>query len=417
MKIQLITIGNELLNGKTEDKNAFWMAGECFKRHFQLQKVHVIGDNEQLFHSALSEALKNADVVITTGGLGPTKDDLTKDMLCSFFKIQKTHNPRADEIILKHFKRGGRTYDYEKYDYHNVPLEMDIFENPTGYAPGLAIKTADGKIVCATPGVPNEYKAMVSEHVFPYLLTHGPKSSLIYDHLIIKTWKLPEADIFGRLCPTLWDQLAKYGEVSSLPHMVGVDIGIYLSGTDIVEIADKKKIILEVINKTALKDYIWHIGVESLEEVILATAKAKKIMFGFAESATGGLCSDRISNIAGSSTVFMGSVICYNPQIKIENLNVQKLTIKQYSVYSNEVAQEMAVGLNHAIKTQVAVAITGVAGPGDDGEHPAGKVSIAVAGPKGVESETFHFKGDRTGLKFRFSQMALFKLLEYLKTL
>lgn len=415
MKIQLIAIGNELLNGKTTDKNGHWLAAECFRRHFNLQKVHIIGDDPKLFQSAMTSALEEADAVITSGGLGPTKDDLTKQMMADYFHFKCVYNAKAEKIILEHFKRGNKEYDYSKYDYHNSPVEFEVFHNPTGYAPGLGYVTPDNKVVCATPGVPNEYKAMLTESVFDFLVSNLPQSTRLRENVVVKTWKLPEADIFGKLCPTLWEDLANFGEVSSLPHMVGVDIGVYLEGSSPEEIQKKKDEVLKVIFQSPLKDFIWHIGQKSLEQVILQEAQINGLSIGFAESATGGLCSDRISNIPGASQILKGSIVCYQEDIKTNLLKVDPETIAQYSVYSDQVAKQMAQGALLALNCDIAVAITGVAGPNDDGPHPAGKVSIAVADKNSCESETFYFKGDREGLKFRFSQIALFKLLEKVK--
>ena len=207
MNVDLIIVGNELLNGKIEDRNTHYLAAELYNQGHKLRKVHIIGDDEKLYFEALDAAFSHSEVVITTGGLGPTQDDLTKDILGNYFKFPSEFSQEALEITLSHFKRGNREYDQDKFPYHNLPRGFKAIFNPAGYAPGLHY--TDGKrTVFATPGVPTEFQAMLKEEIFPKLNTD---SSRIIKHVIVKTWKVPESKIFYELAPELWDKLSPLG--------------------------------------------------------------------------------------------------------------------------------------------------------------------------------------------------------------
>ncbi|MBT4791371.1 MAG: competence/damage-inducible protein A, partial [Halobacteriovoraceae bacterium] len=207
MNFDLIIIGNELLNGKIQDKNTFFMAKNLYQQGHHLRKVHLIGDNYQDFSKALIEAQQSVQVVITTGGLGPTKDDLTKEMLASFFNKKITFNEQAYQQTLSHYKRHDRKYNKDKIDYHNLPLEFKALPNSIGYAPGISY-TVDAKYIFALPGVPVEFQEMLTQAVLPQLKKY--KSEKI-KHIIIKTWKTSEANIFHKIAPTLWEQLETFG--------------------------------------------------------------------------------------------------------------------------------------------------------------------------------------------------------------
>ncbi len=408
MNIELIIIGNELLNGKIQDLNSHYLGQKLFQENHQLQKVQIIGDNPDQFNQALSSALEESDVVIFTGGLGPTRDDLTKKMLADYFEKEIVFNEKALEVSMAHYKRGERKYNKSKIDYHNLPLEFSPLHNPVGYAPGIFYQDKK-KFIFATPGVPSEFQAMLNEEILPRLSTPDEISK----HVIIKTWKLPEAYIFHKTAPQLWSQLNPIGEVSSLPHLIGVDIGVRVTGTTQAEIDIKEQKVLEVIDQSPLKEFVWHIGPESVEEVIVQKASDKNLTIGFSESCTGGLCASRITDVSGSSQVFWGSVVSYANEVKMKSLYVSDQTLKDHGAVSKETAYEMAKGAREHLGVDIAVSTTGVAGPnGGSKEKPVGTVGIGISTKEKTSSEIYHFKGDRVTLKKRFSFMALFLLLE-----
>jgi nicotinamide-nucleotide amidase len=409
MNIDLIIIGNELLNGKIQDLNTHFLAQELYKNGHNLRKVHIIADHYSDFSEALEMALSKSDIIITSGGLGPTKDDLTKTMLAQYFKKEIEFSQEAYDITLSQYERGNREYNKEISHYHNIPTDFAPIYNPLGYAPGLLLEI-EGKKVFATPGVPSEFQVMFKDVISP---NHIGVSKTLIKHVIVKTWKLPEAKIFRSIDPGLWEKLEVFGDVSSLPHRLGVDIGIQIKAKSENELEKTEKELINIFNNSPVKDYIWHFGPELLEEVIVAKAKEKSLTIGFAESCTGGLCASRITDVSGSSSVFWGSVVSYANEVKQGTLGVELETLQKYGAVSEQTALEMASGARKELAVDIAITTTGIAGPGGGSkEKPVGTVGIGVSTRFNENSELFVFTGNRKSLKHTFSQAALFKLLE-----
>jgi nicotinamide-nucleotide amidase len=410
MKFDLIVIGNELLNGKIQDLNSHFLAQQLYKQNHELNQVHVIADNEKQFLSTMKTAINQSDVIITCGGLGPTKDDLTKNMLAKFFNKEVLYSEQSYKVTTDHYKRGKREYDQKNIDYHNIPENFKAINNPVGFAPGLGYIDSEEKFVFACPGVPSEFQAMLTQEILPQL---NINTSKVIKHIIIKTWKVPEAKIFHELCPKLWDTLSSFGEVSSLPHFYGVDVAVKLVESTKEEIHQKEQKITALIKETKLAPYIWNIGPESLPEFIVKVATENKLTIGFSESCTGGLCASQITDISGSSSIFWGSIVSYANEVKIKSLTVSQETLKNHGAVSEQTALEMAIGAKKELGVDIAVSTTGIAGPGGgSAEKPVGTVGIGVCSEKSQTSQVYHFHGDRLTLKKRFSDRALVVLLE-----
>lgn len=407
MKVEIIVIGNELLLGKIKDLNAYWLANKLLQHGQQLSHISVVADTKEELNSAIKLAWRRSDLVITSGGLGPTKDDLTKYILGDYFKKEICFSQQAYDIALQHCERYQREYDKEKYHYHDIPKDFEPIFNPSGYAPGLKYTENAKTLICA-PGVPREFETMISE-VLPTVI--GEQSQVI-ERFTVKTYKLPESNIFHSLIPDLWEHLKKYGEPSSLPHYAGVDIGVVLKG-DQETVNKQKKELIEYFDASAIKENIYYYGNKTLPEILVEKAKEKKLTFGFAESCTGGLNSSRITDVSGSSSVFNGSIVSYSNEVKQKSLNVKSKTLNNHGAVSEETAFEMAIGARDVLNVDIAISTTGIAGPtGGSKEKPVGTVGIGISSKNGSDSKIYHFKGDRETLKFRFSQMAFFLLLD-----
>jgi nicotinamide-nucleotide amidase len=409
MKIEIIVIGNELLQGKIQDKNAQWLAKRLLTLGHQLQAISIVADLENDLMAALATARKRSDLVFTSGGLGPTKDDITKDIFVKFFKAPLYESKRAHLIIEKQYTRHNREYDAKNSDYHLIPKDFTPIYNPAGFAPGLQFEK-DGVKLFSAPGVPSEFHAMVEANLETLL----PSSKEALEPFTIKTFKVAESKIFNSIIPNLWEYLETFGDVSSLAHYAGVDIGILLKGTQ-KEIDTKKKELIAYFDKSALKKNIYHYGNESLEQVIVSLALSKKVTFGFAESCTGGLNSSRITDIGGCSAVYMGSVTSYSNEIKQSILGVDSTTLELHGAVSEKTAVEMAIGAREKLNIDIAISTTGIAGPsGGSKEKPVGTVAIGIATKNESSAKIFNYTGDRESLKLRFSQAALISLLETL---
>lgn len=408
MKIQLIVIGNELLNGKIQDKNTDLLSKLCYEYGHELVGVHFVQDEEKSFLQVFENSIKDAELIITSGGLGPTRDDITKSMLAKFFKKQIVKNDSATAICERQFKRMERTFDGNLNHYDSIPDGFQAIYNSVGFAPGLYFKEGK-KIYLSLPGVPYEFAGMVRDFFETKEMRARADRT---NQIIFKTWHIPEEKIFSELCPDLWKQLEQYGEVSSLPHTIGVDIGVVLKN-----LSDQEAV-YDIVLNSPLKEYIWHIGRETLEEVIINEAQRKKLTIGFAESCTGGLNAHRITNTPGSSSVFWGSVVSYANEVKMKCLNVKEETLKEFGAVSKETALEMALGARKNLNVDIAISTTGIAGPGGATEgKPVGTVGIGISTKEQTTSDMYFMRGDRETLKMRFSQMALYKLLETIRSI
>jgi nicotinamide-nucleotide amidase len=410
-KIEYIIIGNELLNGKIKDLNTHALAKELANIGLSIDQVHIIPDDPIRFEDCLKNVLERANIVIMSGGLGPTKDDLTKPMLAKFFNKEISFSQDAYDLALLHYKRGKREFDQEKIDYQNIPDQFFPILNPIGYAPGLGHETGS-YIIFATPGVPSEFESMIKQEIIPRILKKFPQEKLT-EQVIVRTWKIPEAKIFTELSPKLWEDLESYGQVSSLPHYFGVDIGVEISASNKDELTVLNQKVLTRIQDSEVNEYIWQLGSKSLEEYIVEIASQKKLTFGFAESCTGGQCASLITNVPGASAVFWGSIISYANEVKIKSLNVSKETLKNYGAVSLETAKEMAIGARNHLEVDIAITTTGIAGPGGGSvQKPVGTIGIGVATKELNTSKVYQFQGNRDSLKMKFTNFALMNLLE-----
>ncbi len=413
MKVGLLVIGSEILDGKTTDTNTRFLAEFLKRNHSELHTTATVKDDEPAIHRGLHALFEVCDVVVTSGGLGPTKDDMTKHTLASYFGRMVSFSESAFKVASDNYERKGRSFAGIEHGYCYLPMGFEALSNSSGFAPGLFVHD-NGKYLISGPGVPREFKSILEDHFVSRIAKNFHHEFL--DVVTIRTKRIPEEKIFQEVDPTLWERLESFGDVSSLPKIIGVDITVNIKGKTQAELHAKKLSVLKIFDESPLKPNIWHTGTESIEQIILSHAKKKNKSFGFAESATGGLCSSRITDISGSSEFFIGGVVCYNTDVKTEMLGVNPQTIKLGSVYSTDTAKEMARGLREKLKTDIAISVTGLAGPtGGTEEYPVGSVSIGVATKNSVEAISYKFFGDREQLKMRFSQAALMTLLEELE--
>lgn len=417
IKVSMIVIGDEILNGRTIDSNGSFLSKYLFKKGLELSSIKFIRDLEQDMIRALSEAMEESDVVITSGGIGPTLDDKTKKTFADFFGKKLIERDEVAAIVAENYHRFGRSWHREMNHYHIFPQDFIALKNPKGLAPGLAYFDPEKKkLLLSGPGVPREFFEMVDSEFLPYIARTFADGFRPNFQTVIRTHGVPEEKIFFELCPQLWEQLERFGKVSSLPHTIGVDIVVSYHG-DEKDHQKKQKDITELINNGPLKDHVWQFGNSPLNERVLERALTKKKTFAFAESCTGGLCASKITDLPGASSAFWGSVVCYDNSVKKNVLKVKEETLKSFGAVSMQTAEEMASGVRSLLNVDYAVAITGIAGPeGGTTEKPVGTVAIAFAGANKNGSALFQFPGDRLRLKDRFSDRALLTLLELIES-
>lgn len=406
MRLGMLIIGTELLQGKITDANTVWMAQYLRPWNQRLQMTLTVPDEHQAIQASLAMLYQHCDGVICSGGLGPTADDITKNSLGIFFAKPVQANAQARAVAETNYQRFERPLAPD-HGYGFLPDDFEALNNPSGFAPGFWYEEQQ-RFLLAAPGVPKEFRDMISE-AFPLKIAPKIVTTQKLTLLNFRTRGVPEERIFQELAPGLWDQLSQFGSVSSLPHVLGVDIGITVEDKNVSAIQ-------KIIQQSPVAPHVWHEGFDSLEELIVKKARARGLTFGFAESCTGGLCSHRMTNVAGSSQVFWGSVVSYDNSIKTNLLHVKATTLAQHGAVSEATACEMASGARQALKTSLAISLTGIAGPGGGGpEKPVGTVWVGIATESGLSAKKFEFRGDRDTLKLRFSQIALYTLLDVLK--
>lgn len=413
LNVSMIVIGDEILNGRTTDLNGSWLSKYLFKKGLNLKSLRFIHDDLLEINKALSDSFNESDIVITSGGIGPTLDDKTKNTLAAYFG--KKINERADvaKIVTENYDRFGRPWAPELNHYHFFPDDFIATNNPRGLAPGIAyFVEKEKKLIMAGPGVPREFTEIVDLEFMPLIEKFFPDRFRENYQTVIRTKGVAEEKIFYDLCPTLWSELEEFGKVSSLPHTIGIDIVVSYYGS--AELHNKNMAMIEdKILASKLAPHVWQFGNQAINQMVLDLAINKKFSFAFAESCTGGLVSSRITDLSGSSNAFMGSVVSYANSAKIKILNVDESIIEKFGAVSTEVATQMAIGARAQFNVDFAVSISGIAGPsGGSDQKPAGTVVIGYAAKNISGAKTFLFPGDRIRRKERFADMALLLLLE-----
>lgn len=421
-EIILILIGDELLSGKVQESNGLWLANFLTTKHLQLKNIEIIEDDQAKIHEVLLrywDRPNQKQIIIFSGGLGPTRDDVTKNAVANFFKTPLKSHPELSESLKVRYQQRGKEWTPEYNQYHLFPKNFTPIDNTQGLAPGIYYTQNYSHLICA-PGVPIEFQQMIRSSFSSFYNKKNTqvetKDSFLTAISCIKTRYVSEEEIFSKLCPELWDKLTKIGKVSSLPQPMGVDIYITLKQKNAKQIQEKIQDLKKTVRETALNPYIWHIGEESLGEKIVLEAKEKGITLSFCESCTGGLASHEITNIPGASEIFYGSIVSYSNSVKKNLLKVDPKTLELYGAVSKENALEMAKGGLKQLDSDICLSFTGIAGPqGGSKKKPVGTVAIGIATKSKSYSSIYYFHGDRERLKRRFVLQGFHLLLDTIR--
>lgn len=403
MIAEIITIGDEILIGQTVDTNSAWMGAELSKAGFDINRIISIHDRREDILNTLNNSAKNCDVVLITGGLGPTSDDITKQTLCEFFNTRLVVNDEVIAMIKDIIERRNLQMNENNYKQAEVPESCRVLSNARGTAPGMWFEK-DNTVFVSMPGVPYEMKYIMTEHVLPELKKRFTSQVII--HRNIMTYGSFEARLAEILAQFETD-LPDIVRLAYLPSYGTIKLRLTAKGND-------HKLLSLLINEqvkklyTIIPEYIYGENEESLEMVIGKILKAGKNTICTAESCTGGEIAHLLTSIPGSSEYYKGSLIAYANSVKSQLLHVDQNIINTYGAVSEEVAKEMASGARKLFNTDFALATTGIAGPdGGSDEKPVGTVWIAVASAKGTYAETYVFGKDRISNIKRFSTSAL----------
>lgn len=412
MEVQLLIIGSELLRGRVQERNLYTLANWCKRQGHNFHMAKIIPDDPSSISKGVEKALHTADLVVVSGGLGPTEDDLTKAAIAKSFNMDMVESSLAMEYVVKHYSRIGKTWTPATNHYHILPQGAVPIFNPAGLAPGIFIEH-EQKIVVALPGVPREFEQMLKISLPDLIklssISHFPPKEL--QEITIRTRSIPEEDIFFKKCPDLWNALRCFGKIASLPSLTGVDIVVMLNSNSVIQ--DAKEQIQNLPQMKELLPYIWQWGNLSLPELLLQKANNLGIKIAIAESCTGGLIASRLTDIPGSSQSFLGSTVTYSNQAKQNILKVKASSLHDFGAVSLQVAKEMSRGVLDLFQADLAIATSGIAGPdGGSPEKPVGTLAVATSYKDIDDAKILQMRGDRILLKERFVTAALFKALD-----
>jgi nicotinamide-nucleotide amidase len=375
---ELLTIGDEILFGQTTNTNAQWMSDALDKIGIKVVRQTTIGDVAEDILHAFKEAEARADIVLITGGLGPTKDDITKKLLADYFDSKMAWHDETLVHLEQLFDSRGRQMNEINKKQALQPEKCTVLKNPVGTAPGMWFER-NGKVFVSMPGVPYEMKRIMTDSVLPQL--HDFFDTPIIYHKSIKTAAIPESTLAMRL--EEWElALPKHIKLAYLPSFGEVRLRLTASGQDKEELIREVEIEIEKAKEILGKD-IYGYDQDKLTSVIGSLLKKQNKTIATAESCTGGLVAHHFTEIAGCSAYFSGSVVAYSNAVKISQLNVKEETLKDFGAVSEETAKQMAEGVRKALGTSVGIATTGIAGPeGGTAEKPVGTIWIAYSDEK-----------------------------------
>ena len=396
MKIAIVTIGSELLNGTRLDTNSKWIAQKVLPYDVEIVSKISIPDTSQDIINTLDYYISQSiDLIICTGGLGPTHDDVTAKTLYGYFEDTPIFDDDYWDILRGKFEKRG--YDISNLNKSQAlkPSVGSVIPNTIGTARGLFYKKTNTDIV-ALPGVPAEMKLMMKNTIVPMIDDLSKKSTLFK---IYRTTGIPESHLYEKLLPLI--NKCPDANIAFLPSFLGVDI----------RISSKKKKDFNKINNqlfSIIEDYYYAENETDLEEVVAELLADTNLAIATAESCTGGLIGDRLTNVSGVSNIYKGGVIAYSNQIKINLLDVKESTISQHGAVSEQTAKEMAIGVQKKFLSDIGISTTGIAGPtGGTIKKPVGLVYIGICFKKTTKVYKFNFKLDRKSNKMITSQAAL----------
>lgn len=406
MKAKIITIGDEILIGQITDTNSAWMAEEITSMGFQVAEMVTVSDEAAHITQAVHEALATCDLVLITGGLGPTKDDLTKDVLASYFDSEMVFNQEVFEDIERLFRSKGRTLSDLNRSQAEVPAACEAVRNSRGTAPGMWFDR-NGKVLVSMPGVPYEMKGMMEDVVMPKLRNRFQLPHIY--HRTILTQGIPESLLAHKL--TEWeDALPESIKLAYLPSAGLVRLRLSATGSNLNELEKRIDDRVQTL-RAILGDAIFGEGKTTLEETVGELLKQRGETVFTAESCTGGNIAQLFTSHAGSSAFFIGGIVAYSNAQKELFLKVDPQIIQLHGAVSIPTVEAMALGAKQQSGSHWAIATSGIAGPdGGTPDKPVGTVCIAIAGPDGITSEQFLF-GALRSYNIRISSLTALQML------
>lgn len=403
-RVSIISIGDELLIGQTINTNAAYIGEKLTGLGFEIVRNFTVGDNRESILQTLTESEELSEFIFVTGGLGPTHDDITRSCIVEYFNTKLIFDEKTFERIKKLFERRNIPMPEINREQALVPEIARVIPNNYGTAPGYDI-SKNGKRFFVMPGVPHEMKGMMEETILPELREYIRTKQIFYNQKILFTTGIPESALYSKLgdVKTLFEDV----KVAFLPSQFGVKIRLSMRSNDEKYILSKINLVEQRIREK-VGEFIYADENISLEELIGKILTERKLKLAVAESCTGGMICNRITNVPGSSNYFERGVVSYSNESKIQILGVKKEIIEKYGAVSEQTAVEMARGVRLISDADIGISTTGIMGPtGETPTKPIGLVFIGYSDKEKEFAKQFNFADNRIRNKERTSQAAL----------
>lgn len=391
IKAEVITIGDEILYGQITDTNTQWISAELDKIGINTVRKSSVGDTEEAILQIFSEAKQRADLIIVTGGLGPTKDDITKKTFCKFFNTSLAVHKEALEELTAFFRKRGREVTGLNLGQAELPLNSTFISNRLGTAPGMWFED-EGKIFISMPGVPFEMKGMMSDLLLPKIQEHF-KTPVIF-HKVVRTVGIGES-LLAEMISDWEDNLPENLKLAYLPAMGDVKLRLTGFVNDLESLEKQVEDAFEEV-MPIIHSYVFGYGNIELGEAVGLLLKEKNQTVSTAESCTGGYLAHLFTKVPGSSAYFWGGIVSYDNSVKMNQLGVKAETLEQFGAVSEETIKEMAEGVRKRLGTTYGLATSGIAGPdGGTPEKPVGTIWIALSSEEGTITRKLTLGGFR----------------------
>lgn len=375
IRAEIITIGDEILYGQITDTNTQWISAELDKIGIRTVRKSSVGDTEEAILQIFNEASQRADLVIVTGGLGPTKDDITKKTFCKYFGSSLEVHPQALLDLTAFFKKRGREVTGLNKGQAEIPTNATYIENTMGTAPGMWFEH-EGVVYISMPGVPYEMKGLMTLTLLPKIQEYF-KTPVIF-HKVIRTVGIGES-LLAEMIDEWEDALPSHIKLAYLPSMGSVKLRLTAFGENLDTLEKEVEIEFQKV-LPSIQEFVYGFGNDELEEVVGRLLKEKGLTVSVAESCTGGYLGHQFTKVAGSSAYFMGGILSYSNEVKINQLGVKAETLATFGAVSEETVIEMSENIRKLCNTSFGLATSGIAGPdGGTEEKPVGTIWIAIA--------------------------------------
>jgi nicotinamide-nucleotide amidase len=409
MKVEIISIGDELVFGAVLDTNSAYIGAKLAEAGADVKYRTTVGDDPEQIEDAVRRALGRTSVVIVTGGLGPTRDDVTKKTISQIFDRPLVLDEKILDKVKEHFQKRNLQMPAVNASQAMIPERSQALPNPVGTAPAIVIQEA-GLMLVMLPGVPSEMKPLFDKHILP--LVSRKARGMVIVQKTLHTTGLTESNIEEMLRARL--RGLPRGELAYLPRHTGVDLKLTVRAVS-RDMAARRTTELEETIESILGDSVWGKDDDTLEQVVGLLLTMRRKTISVAESCTGGLIMDMITNVPGSSSYFAGGLVAYSNDLKAKKLRVSKPKLDKYGAVSCEVAVSMAQGVRKYALSDLGLSVTGIAGPtGATETKPVGLVCMALAWEDGSTSQQHNFLGTRREIKEQSAVTCLDMLRRYL---